>query len=328
MTRAPEEEPDARRLDAQLLSDLWIFRAAARLGSVTRAAEQLGVTQGAVSQRVLRLEARLGAPLFVRAKSRMTLTEAGASLLDTMTQVALLLNDNLSRISRLQRNAIVVSCIPSLATEWLVSHLEDFYQQHPGIEVFVRAEMAPSTIDRLDESGIDSVIDYEPDPASDLHQLALFREFVFPVCSHGYRETRLACDAPVVLLHDDAPWWGAPPDDEWNSWRAASGLDWPSNPVKSRHFNVSHLAYHAAMTGQGVAVGRSILVNRLLAKGDLVAALDAPPALGQYFRILTHRPGDARSPARQFANWCAKAMTETQEHTLSLVRAAAADPIG
>lgn len=321
MTRGPEDGPDAHRLDAQLLSDLWIFRAAARLGSVTRAAQQLGVTQGAVSQRVLRLEARLGAPLFVRSKSGMTLTDAGASLLETMTQVALLLNDNLSRISRLQRNAIVVSCIPSLAMEWLVSHLEDFYQKHPGIEVFVRSEMAPSTIDRLEQNGIDIVIDYEPEPASDLHQLALVRELTFPVCARAYREARLADEASVVLLHDDAPWWGAPPDYEWSRWRAAVGLDWPKTAAKPRRFNVSHLAYHAAMTGQGVAIGRSILVNRLLAKGDLVAAIDPPPAPGSYYRILTHRPGDARSPARQFAKWCAEAMAETQEHTLSLIGA-------
>src|SRR3569623_1434060 len=121
----------------------------------------------------------------------MVLTEAGQNLLETMTQVALLLNDSLSRVNRVQRNAIVVSCIPSLAMEWLVGHLEDFYQAHPGIEVFVRAEMAASTIDRINQHGIDVVIDYEPDPASDLHQLALVRELTLPVCSRGYREARL-----------------------------------------------------------------------------------------------------------------------------------------
>jgi len=323
MARASEEEPDAHRLDAQLLSDLWIFRSAARLGSVTRAAEQLGVTQGAVSQRVLRLEARLGVPLFVRAKSRMTLTEAGGSLLDAMTQVALVLNDNLSRINRLQRNALVVGCIPSLAMEWLVAHLEDFYRSHPGIEVFVRSEMAASTIDRLDENGIDVVIDYEPDTVTDLHKLAIVRELVFPVCSHGYRESRLSGEAagqPVALLHDDAPWWGAPPNYEWNTWRQATGLDWPAKAAGARHFNLSHLAYHAAMTGQGVAIGRSIMVNRLMSKGDLVAAVDAAPAPGSYYRVLTHRPGDARSPARQFARWCGEAMAQTQEQTLALLR--------
>ena len=322
MAPSPLDEPDAHRLDAQLLSDLWIFRAAARLGSVTRAAQQLGVTQGAVSQRVLRLEGRLGVPLFVRAKSGLTLTPAGTSLLETMTQVALLLNDSLSRINRVQRNAIVVSCIPSLAMEWLVGHLDDFYQANPGIEVFVRSEMAPSTIDRMDENGIDVIIDYEPDPASDLHKLALVRELTIPVCSREYRANRIEAgsdDASLVLLHDDAPWWGAPPDYEWDTWRAESRLAWPPKPAAARHFNLSHLAYHAAMTGQGVAIGRSIMVNRLMTRGDLIAAVDAPPAPGSYYRILTHRPGDARSPVRRFAEWCGAALLRTQNETLALL---------
>jgi LysR family glycine cleavage system transcriptional activator len=323
MTTA-DDEPDAHRLDAQLLSDLWIFRAAGRLGSITAAAQRLGVTQGAVSQRVLRLEARLGAPLFVRHKGRIALTEAGTSLLQAMGQVALVLNDSLSRINRLQRKAIVVSCIPSLATEWLVPHLEDFYRLHPGIEVFVRSEMGPSTPERLDDDGIDLVIDYEPAPAPELHELAAIQEYVFPVCSRRYRE-RLAApadaDASIVLLHDDVPRWGGTAGSEWRGWQQAAGIDWPDRPTRARHFNLAHLAYHAAMLDQGVAVGRTVIVNRLLGKGELVAALDGPPVPGSLYRVSTNRPGDARSPVRQFARWWAEAMAQTQAQTLSLLGA-------
>jgi len=321
MTTTPETEPDAHRLDAQLLSDLWIFRAAARLGSITAAAQRLGVTQGAVSQRVLRLEARLEAPLFVRHKGRITLTEAGTTLLDAMTQVASVLNDSLSRISRSRRMAIVVSCVPSLATEWLVPHLEDFYQLHPGIEVFVRSEMAASSAERMDDEGIDLLIDYEPVPATGLHELAAVQELVFPVCSRRYREALdgEGGEAPIVLLHDDAPWMGAPSNYEWGSWRDATGSGWPDRPTGARHFNLAHLAYHAAMCDQGVAVGRSVTVNRLLSKGELVAAVDTPPARGSTYHVSTNRPGDSRSPVRQFARWLAEAMAETQARTLSLL---------
>ena len=100
MKQPAQEEPDARRLDGQLLSDLWVFRAAARLGSVTEAAQRLNVTQGAVSQRVQRLEARLEVPLFVRHKGRLSLTDAGSTLLDGMTQVARILNECVSRVAR------------------------------------------------------------------------------------------------------------------------------------------------------------------------------------------------------------------------------------
>ena len=322
MKLALDEEQDVHRLDAQLLSDLWIFRAAARFGSITAAAQRLGVTQGAVSQRVLRLEARLGAPLFVRQKSRITLTESGVSLLEAMTQVASVLNDSLSRIDRSRRKAIVVSCVPALAPEWLVPHLEDFYRLHPGIEVFVRSEMAPSTAERMDDDGLDLMIDYEPVAASGLQELASVQELVFPVCSRRYREAFSDPDgalAPVALLHDDMPWVGAPADYEWSLWRQATSSGWPGQPTGARHFNLAHLAYHAAMCDQGVAMGRSVTVNRLMSKGELVAALDVPPVRGSTYHVFTSRPGDSKSSVRQFAKWWGEAMAETQSQTLLLL---------
>ena len=316
-----EEEQDARRLDAQLLSDLWIFRAVARHESITAAAIRLGVTQGAVSQRILRLEGRLGAPLFVRYKSRISLTEAGTSMFEAMSQVASILNESVGRITRSRRKAIVVSCVPSVATEWLVPHLEDFYRLHPGIEVFVRSEMASSTANRMEDDGIDVLVDYDPSGATGLQELASLQEFEFPVCSRHYREQLDAggiADAEIVLLHDDAPWMGAPKDYEWQTWRQATKLEWPGCQTASRHFNLAHLAYHAAMCDQGVALGRSVTVNRLMSKGELVAALDIAPVEGATYHFLTTRPGDLKSPVRQFAKWCSEAMAETQRQTLML----------
>lgn len=318
MIASVEEAPDARRLDAQLFSDLWVFRAAARLGSFTLAGQRLGVSQGAISQRVSRLEARLGTPLFLRHKGRIALTENGKSLLGAMTQVASILNDNLSRIEGVQRKAIVVSCVPSLATEWLVPHLEEFYSVHPGIEVFVRSEMFPSTPERLEDDGVDLVIDYQPEAPVGLEQLSLVQEFVFPVCSPGYRD-RLRGGLAPVLLQDDLSYWDAAADFEWSSWRASAKSDWPGSPSAIRHFNLAHLTYHAAMCGQGVALGRAVLVNRLLNSGQLVLAIDGPPVPGSFYRILTTRPGKANSPIRRFAKWCGEAMTKTQATTIALV---------
>jgi len=322
MTNILDLDRDARRLDAQLLSDLWTFRAAAHCGSVTAGAKRLGVTQGAVSQRVLRLEARLDVQLFVRNKGRLTLTEAGASLLKAMNQVAQVLNDTLSRVSGLERKAVVVSCVPSLATEWLVPHLDEFYRRCPGIEVFVRSELAPSTAERVDSERIDVVIDYQPFPAADMHELASIQEFVFPVCSRRYQGALKGDDGsypPITLLHDDVPWWGGVADSEWSAWKQASGISWPGRTVGGRHFNLAHLAYHAAMFDQGIALGRSVIMNRLLSKGDLVAALDCPPVPGSTYRVSTTRPGDWQSPVQKFARWWADAMVSTQAHTLSLL---------
>jgi len=311
-----EDEQDAYRLDAQLLSDLWIFRTAARFESFTAAAPRLGVTQSAVSQRVLRLEARLGTPLFVRHKSRLALTDAGRTLFDSMSQVASVLNDSLSRINRLERQAIVVRCVPSLAIEWLVPHLEDFYRLHPGITVFVRSELAPSTAASMEDDGVDLVIDYQILPPTDLQALAGLQELMFPVCSRRYREMMEGPDgetARLVFIHDTDP-----ADLEWGAWFAVSGSNWPGRPVEKRHFNLAHLAYHAALCDQGIAIGHSVIANRLLIKGELVPALDASPVPGATYRVCTNRPGDARSPVRLFAKWWQEAMAETQRQTLAL----------
>lgn len=316
----PDDERDGHRLDAQLISDLWIFRAAARFGSITAAAPRLGVTQSAVSQRVLRLEARLGSQLFVRHKGRISLTDAGTSLFDAMTKVASVLNENLSQVNRSLHKAIVVSCIPSLATEWLVPHLEDFHRRCPDIEVFVRSEMAPLTAERLEDDGVDLVIDYGPSAPAGLHVLAAIQEFLFPVCSQPYRD-QLGSSSPVVLLHDDVPWCGGSADQEWALWQRAASSEWPPRQAGARRFNLAHLAYHAAMRDQGIAVGRSIIVNRLLNRGELIAALDLPPVPGPTYRILTNRPGNARSPVQQFANWWAEAMAKTQAQTLTWLAA-------
>lgn len=303
----------ARRLDSQMLSDLWVFRAAASEGSITAAAGRLNVTQSAVSQRIHRLETRLGTPLFSRHKSRLSLTDAGTLLLQAMTQVTLTLNDSLSRVSPIEHRALVVSCAPSLATDWLVPNIESFYRENPGIEVFVRAEVGPSTVNRLDDEGIDLLIDYATSP-TDLNLLASVQEWVFPVCSRFTLERLLQRDvqsAPVVMLHDDVN------EAEWTSWRTVNGSNWPGSAVTNRLFNLAHLAYQAAISHQGVAIGRSIIVHRLLAMGSLVVAVRARAAPGGTYRLLTNKPGMANSPVRQFALWWHRCMVQTQTETLA-----------
>ncbi|MEP7243909.1 MAG: LysR substrate-binding domain-containing protein [Gammaproteobacteria bacterium] len=320
MTSPLDNGPDAHRLDTQLLSDLWIFRSAARFGSISAAARRLGVTQSAVSQRVLRLEARLNTSLFVRNKVRLTLTDTGTTLLQAMSNVANVLNDSISRIHQNRRGAIVLSCVPSLATEWLVPHLDSFYRSHPGIEIFLRSELKSWTPERLDDEGVDLAIDYTPEPLEGLHELASVCEIIFPVCSRAYLENlRPGEPAQIVLLHDDFPQAGGSPGLEWGDWRRAANTSWPESAVADRHFNLSILAYHAAMCGQGVAMGRAAIVQRLVSRGELVAATLYAPVPGPSYRVVTHRPGEARSPVRLFAEWWARTMTETQAQMLSLL---------
>src|SRR4051812_38990265 len=133
-TRSNRTQRELRRLDAQLLADLWVFRAVARAGGMSAAATQLSVTAGAVSQRILRLEARLHEKLFERDKGRVALTASGSVVFEAMNGVSTTLTHALSRLGRSRHDNIVVSCAPSLAMEWLMPHLVEFYRECPGIE--------------------------------------------------------------------------------------------------------------------------------------------------------------------------------------------------
>jgi DNA-binding transcriptional LysR family regulator len=128
-----------------------------------------------------------------------------------------------------------------------------------------------------------------------------------------------AASLPLVLLHDDVN------EAEWSLWRKTNGSDWPARPVSNRLFNLAHLAYQAAMTHQGVAIGRSVIVHRLLSLGALVVAVDASPAPAGIYRLSTNRPGPADSPVRKFAQWWRDSMMQTQAQTLSLLSPAAGD---
>jgi len=321
MEQGPEDDRSQYRLDTQLLSDLWIFRAVASSESITGAADLLNVTQSAVSQRVLRLESRLGVQLFVRDKSGLVVTETGVSLSHALNQVSHVLHDALDQIRRPKSRTIVVSCMPSLATEWLVPKLEDFYRLHPGVEVFVRSEMLPATNKRMQSEGIDLVITYQTAPLGELQELANSPEWVFPVCSPAYRNAMAAdTDASPVLLHDDMPWGvNSVPSGEWDAWRQASDTTWPGRRTSSRRFNLAQLAYHAAVFNQGIALGRAAIVQRMLSKGELVSALPLPPVPGAIYRISSAQTGEVRPWVRLFANWWRDAMQSTQETTLSML---------
>ncbi|PEQ11941.1 hypothetical protein B2G71_14250 [Novosphingobium sp. PC22D] len=323
---APRDEQDSNRLDPQMLSDLWIFRAAARSRSFTSAARKLGVTQGAVSQRVLRLEGRLGTLLFSRQNGGLVLTDAGEAMLQAMNETALTLTNVLSRFDRVQRRSLVVSCVPSLATQWLVPLLDEFYDRHPDVELFIRADIAMPSVERMEEEGIDIIVDYRLDQPGDLQQLASFQELILPVCSRDYRETMETAGeavggaAAITRLHDNVPWVGGPRDFEWQEWSKASPL-WRDHAIAERQFNLAHLAYHAARCGQGVAIGRTVIVAGLMESGELVPASDLPPVAGAQYRIMANRPGNAQSPVRKFASWLVDKMEQSQTRAMACVSA-------
>lgn len=275
------------------LSDLHAFDAVARRLSFTKAAQDLAVTQGAVSQRIKTLEARLGVRLVHRLTRALALTEQGAVL-------ATALRDGFSRIEAglealhapPAAAGLTVAVSSSFAGLWLLPRLAGFQAAHPNIRVEVRAE------DRLTGphlENVDLALRFGAGPPDDWRALDWMDDTVFAVTAPG--SAALGLDQPWIrdaAAEDDASGCG------WRAWTQAAG---ESRPVMAGpSFNQAVLALQAAKDGLGVALGRRTLVQADLACGRLVKAhpFEAPARFSH--RIL-FRPDPIKPAAAAFIVW-------------------------
>ncbi|MCH7888132.1 MAG: transcriptional regulator GcvA [Proteobacteria bacterium] len=267
----------ARRLPP--LNALRAFEAAARHLSFTRAAEELNVTQAAISHQVKGLEERLGVVLFRRLNRSLLLTDAGQSYLPEVRDAFDRIAEATWRITAHDSAGVLtVSVLPSFAAKWLVQRLGRFREAHPDIDVHV----APSD-DLVDfaRENVDLAIRYGQGEWPGLRADRLMTEELFPVCSPNLLQGPHPLSAPAdlrhhTLLHDDLR-------IDWRMWLMAAGVD----GVDSRRgpgFTDSSMVIQAAVEGQGVALGRSALAAADLAAGRLVKLFDIslPAAVAYY----------------------------------------------
>jgi len=257
------------------LAPLKAFEAAARHLSFTRAAEELHVTQGAVSQQVKQLEEHLGFALFHRLPRKLTLTAEGQAFHEVVGSALRQISDKAEALkSERVTRPVTVSVVPSFAAKWLIPRLTAFRRAHP--EIAVRVDADHRTVD-LRANEVDLAVRFTGRPISGLHAVELFRDRVFPVCSpelvrDGRAPRRLEDLRDVVLLHDNAGVWDEAAND-WEYWINAvgvEGVDARSGPG----FTQADMVLQAAMLGDGVALTRSSLAELDLASGLLVKPLD------------------------------------------------------
>ncbi len=253
------------------LNGLRAFEAAARQASFALAAEELAVTPAAVSLQIKRLEDYLGVRLFERLPRRVELTDAGHAMLPLLKEGFDLLAEALARAgSSGARRTLVVSLTPSVAAKWLMPRLERFTALHPEIEI--RLDTTTRLVDFAREQ-VDLALRYGAGRWPGMTVTPLMSEDVFPVCSPKLRVGRRALRHPSDLAHctliHDASMPKASAFPQWSAWLEAAGV----TGVDSRrglHLNASMLAIQAAIEGQGVALGRSVLVADDLSSGRLV----------------------------------------------------------
>jgi len=289
------------------LADLHAFEAAARHLSFTRAAAELGVTQGAVSQRIRRLEDRLGRPLFERLTRALALTADGKTLAAAIGDGLARIDDGLAAIDRQRRPPrrgamLTLSVAPGFAGRWLLPRLGRFHQRHPDIEVQIEAE---DRLANFTSDGVDLAIRCGLGRYPGLRSELLTADAVFPVCSAAAAERGPPLAQPEdllghVLLHDTR----TEQDGgacTWQDWFRSAGLS--VQRLDGPRVSNAHLAIEAAVNGLGVALARATLVNDDLAEGRLVRPLrHAMPTPFSYY--LVHSPkAAAGSHLDAFVEW-------------------------
>lgn len=280
------------------LNAMRAFEAAARHLSFTRAAEELNVTQAAISHQVKALEEDLGISLFRRLNRALLLTAAGQALFPSIGEALDILNLAVDKLHRDdQAGELTVTTMDSFAATWLVPKLGRFRKAYPDIDV--RVATSDESID-FGRTNVDLAIRYGVGNWTGVSVERLMTEEVFPVCAPelAQADTPLVCPSDLkyhTLLHDDMR-------VDWRMWLMAAGQpDVDAN--KGPTYQHSNLVIQAAMQGDGVALSRSVLVADALEAGKLIKPFDvALPADYAYYVVCPHA-NLTRPKVKAFRDW-------------------------
>ena len=290
------------------LQTLRAFEAAGRLRSYSKAAEELGLTHGAVSHRIRDLEERVGQPLFRRTGNTMQLTSEGQRLIAQVRQGLSLLDQAFvspRATAKSQQRRIVITSVPSLASTWLFTRLAEYRAEHPDVDVELRVSEGLSDYRR---EGIDVGVRLGLGGWPNLNAAKLFDEALTPVCTPEYRarmNLRAPADLKGATLLRNA--W-----TPWARWFRAVGLDWPE-PQSGPMFDDSPLLLRATLEGNGVALGRHWLAVDELRSGRLVAPFDMA-VRDDFAYWLAWPTGRSSNPeAALFRDWL-QAKAAAEEH--------------
>ncbi|MBL8454513.1 MAG: LysR family transcriptional regulator [Zoogloea sp.] len=245
------------------------FVAVGRRMSITLAAQDLFLTQSAVSRQIHGLESALGIKLFERAHRSIRFTPEGERLFRIADNAMQELQEVIGALqtAKAGHQPVTVTASISFVGLWLLPRLPSFQAQHPHVEVRLSAN---NNIVDLRQEGLDVAIRYCAEPGMPVGARRLFGETVFPVAHPSLGISRL--DDPEIIRRsvllefegDSSPWWS------WETWLSMQG--WAGvKPKGILRFNLFDQIVHAAVAGQGIALGRSQFIRPMLADCRLVA---------------------------------------------------------
>lgn len=292
------------------LKALFALEAASRHASFTRAAEELNVSQSAVSHAVTTAETFLGVPLIDRASRPISLTPEGkayvATLASCFTQLA-------AEAEVLRRRTVpdvlTISCNLAYGNYWLLPRLKGFHAAHPDLQVnMVTTYQGLASLDE----GIDVAIRFGNGHWPGFDSQLLFREAIVPVASPDYVERNATVRHPLDLLNHrllhalsvERSWY------DWQQWFEHFGIAFP-NPLPGPKFDNHLLMMQAALSGRGVALGWVGTASDFLRQGALVKLLETPVTLEVGLHVVVRRRRDER--IARFLDWITRHVAEEAE---------------
>lgn len=261
------------------LNAIRAFESAARLLSFSRAADELSVTQSAVSRQIQKLEAELGQPLFARNGPRLKLTDRGREYYTVVQQGLGVIKRGTERLFRHDSPALTISTTASIITSWLVPRVGDFERCHPGTSLHLSTSTA--MVDFAVSTDIDVGIRFGkglwPNVIADM----LVEDVIFPVCRADVaRRLKRPSDLLGEQLLTESPSW-----DLWTDWFAAAGV--PHTPPRPLRLSDDfYVQLQATLLGRGVTLARGLLAADALREGRVVCPFPiAAPSRLQYYVV-------------------------------------------
>ncbi|WP_313370273.1 LysR family transcriptional regulator [Achromobacter animicus] len=278
-------------------AELCAFEAAARRQSFTAAADELSLTQSAVSRQIRSLETLLGADLFIRERQTVRLTAAGEAFAhEVRGALQRIATATLGFRANPVGGSINLGVLPTLGARWLAPRLPEFLAAHPGITVNLATRFEPFD---LQASSLDAAIHFGADHWPGARLDFLMGEIAVPVCSPELKERHAFADpadlATAPLLHLMSR------PDAWERWFDAMSV--PVAEVHGMLVDQIVFAARAAVAGLGVAMLPTFLIEDELRRGELVLAVDCPVrSLGNYYLAWSPAKQDF-APLQAFRQW-------------------------
>ncbi len=293
------------------LTNLRAFEAVARRLNFSDAAEELFVTQSAMSRQIKSLEDELGVPLFVRGTRHVEITQNGQNLLRSVEPWLARLDASVRQIrEQTTRKRVSITTFASFASLWLLPRIEAFQSRHPDIDIRVSALDA---IADLDDPELDLALRYINPTQAPPGAVRLFGEILTPVVSRQMMEQIRRGEAPPLAQPADLAQHTLAEEDDtkpstafvsWRHWLAEHGAP-GLQPRRWLYLNFTYQQVQAALAGHGVALARVALVTEALARGELVEPFGPEGRSGSPYAywLIVDAAARGRAEVREFCDW-------------------------